>query len=265
VPYLFPKAGAVRRWMVNELARSSDAAITTNREDFRSLERELGLPPALIPIGSNIAPQIPAGHDRDAWRARLGARPEDLLLCYFGFVNERKGVDTLLYALHALGSEPKLVMIGGRTGASDPTNVGYLAQIEALAAELGVEKRVRWTGFVPDEEVTASFWAADLCVLPFRDGVSFLHGTFHAALAHGVPILTTQPRLPLPELVDGENVCLVPPGDPQALAEAIRDLAGNPDLRRRLGAGAQALSEQFRWDKIAEATLALYRALGAGR
>ena len=116
----------------------------------------------------------------------------------------------------------------------------------------------------PQRRSRPAFDAADLCVLPYRDGVSFLHGTFHAALAHGVPIVTTRPRLPLPELVDGGNVLLVPPEQPEALAEAITQLAGAPGLRRMLREGAKTLSEQFRWEKIAADTLALYRSMDAG-
>jgi len=197
VPYLFPKAGPLRRWVVNELARRSDAAITTNRADFESLKAQLGRPPALIPIGSNIAPHPPADYDRRAWRAR------------WGLLSERQGP-----------ANPQLLFIGGRTGASDPTNVAYLQGIQALIAELGLAERVHWTGFVPPEEVSASFLAADICALPFRGGASFLHGTFHAALTHGAAIVTTRPRVPLPELADGDNVLLVPPEDPAALAEA---------------------------------------------
>jgi glycosyltransferase involved in cell wall biosynthesis len=269
VPYLFPKAGRVRRWVVNELARQSDLAITTNRQDFEDLRHELGFPPALVPIGSNITPRRQDDYNREAWRARWGAGPDDFLLCFFGFINDRKGVDTLLRALYLLTSDPHgtvqplLLFIGGQTGASDPTNVAYLAGIQALIAKLGVEERVRWTGYLSDEQVSASFWAADLCILPFRDGVSFLHGTFHAALAHGVPILTTEPRVSLPELLPGKNVFLVPQEDAHALADAIRHLAARPELRKALGAGASALAEQFRWDRIAAATLNLYRALGA--
>ncbi len=269
VPYLFPKAGPVRRWVVNELARRSDAAITTNREDMERLSEVLADPPALIPIGSNIAAEPPTAFDRDAVRVRWGAGPEDLVLCYFGFINDRKGVDTLLQALHALVSDPptagrvSLVFIGGRTGASDPTNVAYLAQIDALIAKLDLEDRIHWTGYVPAEEVTASFMGADLCVLPYRDGVSFLHGTFHAALVHGMPILTTQPRVHLPKLIHGENVFLVAPADAGALASAIDHLAGDLELRQKLGAGANALAEMFRWDRIAADTLKLYRAIGA--
>ena len=271
VPYLFPKAGPVRRGVVNELARRSDAAITTNREDMQKLSQVLTDPPALIPIGSNIAAKPPAAFDRDAVRAKWGAGPDDVLLCFFGFINDRKGVDTLLHALHALASDPptagiiSLLFIGGRTGASDPTNVAYLAQIDALIAQLGLEDRVCWTGYIPPEEVTASFMGADLCVLPYRDGASLLHGTLHAALVHGMPILTTRPRVHLPELIHGQNVYLVPPEDARALASAIGHLATDQELRQKLGAGAEVLAEEFRWDKIAADTLELYRAIGAGQ
>jgi glycosyltransferase involved in cell wall biosynthesis len=271
VPYLFPKAGPVRRWVVNELARRSDAAITTNREDLERLSRVLAEPPALIPIGSNIAAEPPVSFDRDAARSQWGASPDDFVLCFFGFINDRKGVDTLLRALHVLAAdqptagEVLLLFIGGRTGASDPTNIAYLAQIDALITELGLEDLVQWTGYVPPEEVTASFVGADLCVLPYRDGVSFLHGTFHAALVHGMAILTTQPRVHLPELVHGRNVFLVEVDDAGALAAAIGQLAGDQALRQRIGAGAKVLAEMFRWDQIAADTLELYRSIGAGQ
>jgi len=268
VPYLFPKAGPLRRWIVHELARGCDLAITTNRDDHQALRQALrpGRPvQALVPIGSNIAPpQALAGYDRDAWRARWRAGPRDLLLCFFGFVNDRKGVDTLLQALKLLvadpgaAANPHLVMIGGQTGASDPTNLAYLARIQVLIDELGLGERVRWTGYTPAEEVSANFRAADLCVLPFRDGASLLHGTFHAALAHGMAIVTTRPRATLPELVDGENIVLVPPGDPADLAAAVRRLAADAALRQRISAGARALAEQFGWSRIAADTLELY-------
>jgi len=272
VPYLFPKAGPLRRWIVHELARGCDLAITTNRDDQEALRQALrpGRPvQALVPIGSNITPpQALAGYDRDAWRARWEVGPGELLLCFFGFVNDRKGVDTLLQALKLLVDEPgeagnpHLLMIGGQTGASDPTNVTYLARIRAMIDRLGLGERVRWTGYTPAEEVSANFWTADLCVLPFRDGASFLHGTFHAALAHGMAIVTTRPRAALPELADGENIVLAPPGDPAALAAAVRRLAADAALRQRIGAGARALAGQFSWSRIAADSLELYRRIG---
>ncbi|HIP97577.1 MAG TPA: glycosyltransferase family 1 protein [Anaerolineae bacterium] len=265
-PYLFPKAGPLRRWITREPARQSDAVIVTNHEDeWRMANGEWRIANlARIPIGSNIAPMPPADYDRDAWRARWGAGPGDLLLAYFGFLNESKGGETLIRALAevvAHGMPASLLMIGGQVGSSDPTNVAYLRQIEALIAELSLDERVMWTGYTPADEVSANLLAADVCVLPYRDGVSFRRGSFMAALAHGCAIVSTEPRVPVPELRDEENILLIPPDDPAALARAITRLAENADLRRRLGAGAANLAQHFTWEKIAAQTLALYETL----
>jgi glycosyltransferase involved in cell wall biosynthesis len=82
-----------------------------------------------------------------------------------------------------------------------------------------------------------------------------------AALTHGMPIVTTHPRGPVPQLRDGENILLVPPQDPRALSVAITRLANDPGLRRRLGDGAQALAREFEWGRIAARTLEVFHEL----
>lgn len=268
-PYLFPKAGRLRWWAVKYLARRSDAVIVTNAADRDRLLAEgigKGRFPgedriAVIPIGSNIIPQLPVGYNRDAWRARYGIGPDDVLLGYFGFLNETKGVDTLLRALARLGGGSmniRLILIGGRTGSSDKTNIAYAEMITGLIKELALGARVRMTGHLAPTEISALFEALDICVLPYRDGASFRRGSLLAALAHGCAIITTHPDPPIEELRHLENVYLVPPNDVAALAAAIATLAAAPALCVRLGRAASALSQHFRWDHIAGATAALY-------
>jgi len=79
-----------------------------------------------------------------------------------------------------------------------------------------------------------------------------------AAIAHGLPIVSTRPRVDVPELRHGENILLVPPDAPVALAAAIARLAEDAKLRRCLGEGAARLAQDFTWEKIAEKTEALY-------
>jgi glycosyltransferase involved in cell wall biosynthesis len=146
-------------------------------------------------------------------------------------------------------------MIGGRVGSSDPTNQAYADHIESLIAELDLTERVRWTGYVPTEQVSAALLSADAVVLPYRDGISFRRGSLHAALAHGCSIISTTPTVPLPELVEGENVLLVPPDDPAAVAQAARHLHNDPELKRRIGEGAAALAQEFTWTRIAKRTV----------
>jgi glycosyltransferase involved in cell wall biosynthesis len=275
VPYLFPKAGPVRAWVTRELARSSAAVIATNEQDGLQLER-WGVQAHLIPIGSNVAVSPPSGYVRAEWRARLGVAENEMLLCHFGFVNPSKGLESLLHALQRLTTEgcpnsPRLLMIGGPTGANDRVGAAYLDRLQEQIKGLGLENRILWTGYTPSEQVTANFLASDLCVLPYREGAAFHHGTLMAALAHGMPIVTTrtlgdahQPdRLvnALPVLRDGENCLLVPPDDPDALAGAIRRALASPALCTRLRQGAGDLALAFRWDRIVWQHLELYREL----
>jgi glycosyltransferase involved in cell wall biosynthesis len=85
-----------------------------------------------------------------------------------------------------------------------------------------------------------------------------------AALAHGCAIITTTPRVALPELMDGTNVLLTPPDDVPALAQAIERLIRDEALRRRLQAGAAQLSQRFRWDAIADQTVRLFERIVSG-
>lgn len=265
VPYLLPKAETLRRWVTLSLARWSDAAIATNIEDHQQLQKaRLPKSPNLIPIGSNIRPQPPPGFDRAAWRSRLGVGENETLLCYFGFLNESKGGETLFRTLAELihrGRRVKLLMIGGQVGDSDPTNVQYFEHVRALGDDLGLGPLIEWTGYTPPDQVSANFLAADICVLPYRDGVSYRRGTLMAAIAHGMPIISTWPRVPIPTLADGENILLVASDDAFATADAVERLMSNPELRTRLALGAQGLAESFAWDRIAARTARLYREL----
>jgi glycosyltransferase involved in cell wall biosynthesis len=275
VPYLFPKAGSLRETVTFLPARWSHLTIATNAEDWATLRshgRTWRL--ALVPIGSNVPDAPPAGYDRDAWRREQGLSPASALLAYFGFLNASKGgrvlVD-LLGQLRAAGQDARLVMIGGRTGASDPNNAAYLAEFEADVASAGLTGAVLWTGHVSPTEVSAWLRAADVAVLPYTDGASYRRGSLLACLAHGLPIVTTRPpslalsdlstlaadELP-PDLTDSVQALLVPPGDARAMADAVARILANPDTAQQLGTAARALSEWFGWPKIAERHAALY-------
>jgi len=264
VPYLFPKAGPLRGQVILALARYADAVIVTNGEDEASLKYQISNIKQVtrIPIGSNIAPCMPPGYERDEWRRRWGVEPHETLVGYFGFLHPLKGGEVLIRALAKLAAEGravKLLHIGGRTGSSDPnTNAAYAERVESLARELGVADRIVATGFLPPDQVTASFLATDVCALPYVEGASLRHGTFMAALAHGRAIVTTQPLVPLDELRDGENVLLVPPNDADALADGIRRVMADSALCARLERGAAELAQQFTWDRIAARTAEVY-------
>ncbi len=266
-PYLFPKAGALRPWTVQQLTQRSDGVIVTNYGDETVLSHQLEnieTPLRFIPIGSNIAPEPPVGYTPARWRASHDFATEALLVGFFGFLNRSKGIETLLHAVANLvqkGIPVYLLFVGGRTGSSDVTNLIYADEVDRLIGQLNLTDRVRRTGFVSPDAVSAALLAVDVCALPYRNGASLWRGTLHAALVHGCPIVTTTPQDNTPQLRHGENVILVQPDDIAGLTDAICRLWENPQLRTHLGKAAAALAQQFTWEHIALQTAEFFGSL----
>ncbi len=102
--------------------------------------------------------------------------------------------------------------------------------------------------------MTANLLAADCAALPYREGASLRHGSLMAALAHGLPIVSTlltgcpaEAMRQFPMLEDGENALLVPPEDPVRMADAVAHLMTGGALRSMLAAKAAVLSRRFEW------------------
>ena len=260
-PYLFPKAGPLRPAIVRHLASASAGAIVTNAEDAQTLT---SLPHVqLIPIGSNITTSA------DPLRAAelRASLPDDaFVIGFFGFMNASKGLIELLEAaarlpLARVPVPARLVIIGGRTGSSDPTNRAFADQIDALIGDKELGDAVRFTGYVDDAEVANWLAACDVVALPFLDGASYRRGTLMAAIHHGCAIVTTTPRIAVPAFVDGENMRFVPPGDGNALGAVLANLYDDPAQRDRLRAGAAALRPLFDWSRIAHDTVQFFETL----
>jgi glycosyltransferase involved in cell wall biosynthesis len=117
------------------------------------------------------------------------------------------------------------------------------AALEARAAALGLDSRVEFLGALGRDEVLALLRRADAAILSSA-WENFPH-TAVEALAVGTPVIATAVG-GVPEIVsDGENGLLVPPGDPAALAAAIRRFFSDPELRGRLRAAAAPSVERF--------------------
>ncbi len=278
-PYILPKLGPARHLATMLLVAGASGVVVTNAEDYTRIadrsasgltRRAWGRRPlAAIPIGSNIAPLGPDSSRRAAWRERLGARPDDVLVAFFGFLGQSKGVDVLVEAFDSLvsqGRPVRLLMVGAASGDSGRPDRSYEASIRQSLDRPHLRARVAWTGFLDAAGVAAYLQAADLACLPFQHGGSLRHGSLIAALTHDLPTVTTavgslSPVPGLPRLVSGENALLIAPNDPAAIVSAIEQLADRPALRDTLSAGTRKLAAAFSWETIAEQTIAFYRSV----
>jgi glycogen(starch) synthase len=167
------------------------------------------------------------------WRGRL--------LCV-GRVNTTKGVDTALRALAALPDATLHVV--GRGDAAD------VDALHRLAAELGVEGRVRWS--VADRRDLAAIYAdADAFLFPVRWDEPFGLVPIEA-MACGTPVIATGTGGSGEFLVDGWNCLRFEPDDHEALAAAVRRLGADPSLRDRLTEGGAATARELTIDRLAD-------------
>jgi len=237
---------AAQKWMERpslERAGRLVASCTSTRQEFI---QHYHVPPAKIDlalqgIDTEFFLPVPA----EQLRTRLGLDGYQVLL-FTGFITPRKGLEYLGAALQLLPERVHLVIIGR-------WEAGYRKRfLEAVGPAI---QRVHEVGFVPDEERPSYYSMADVYVSP-----SLLEGlgiTPVEAMACGTPAVVTSASSG-PEEV-GETGLIVPPCDPQALAEAIRTLLEDDPLRRRLSqCGRERALSMFSYRKMAELTLGSY-------
>ena len=194
-------------------------------------------------------------------RGSLAIRPNEFVIVFYGYIYPSKGIETLLLAFQKVVGERRhvrLVIVGGITQHLFSRDFAvkcqsYEEQIKALAVELGVAEQVVWTGHCPSTEDQGSIYlrSADVCVLPFDQGVYLNNSSFSAAVTHGLATVTTRGDEVESPIVHERNVFLCPPKDPDAMAAALIMLIDNPLLRHRLQEGARDLArEWFSWDAV---------------
>ena len=221
----------------------------------------------VIPPAPNVrVSSEPPERARLQGRAKLGVDADDFVIAFFGYIYPKKGIETLLEAFQILRRErrrARLVFIGGTIDLDAEVSGRYWNDMQRLCADLGVADRTTWTGaFKSDgEEPSLYLRAADVCVLPLHGGVQLNNSSFSAMAAHGVPIVTTRGPMTDDAFVDRDNVLLVEPRDPAALAQAIDTLMQDDDLRERLRAGVTKLAHEWlSWDEAIARTVALLHA-----
>ena len=259
---VFAMQGAVSRACKRIAIRLADA-VTVNSAATRAAV--LPLAPAaselaLIPMGAAIpVPSIDG--EAAALRADL-RRGDGPLLVFVGRLVPEKGADDLLHAVHLLAAElpdVRAMIVGD---GPERTN------LERLASRLGIGERVNFTGWLSPADVQRRLRAADAFVGPSRpgiDGTTEAQGlVFVEAMLAGIPVVATGIGGIVDAVRDGETGLIVPPGSPEAIAGAIRRLAGDTGLARRLSERGRALAtSEFTREASARRFSGLYRRLQA--
>lgn len=223
------------------------SAVTTNSDDLRQAAAQLGAGVdnvRLIIYGVDPQAIAPDASQRAPLRALLGLSNDAPVILAVGRLVAKKGFDVLLRAAPAIDPQAQIVIVG---------DGDQRAELEALAAALGVAQRVRFTGNVPRHELTAYYNMADIFAMPsVRLPADGLNVAVVEAMSCGLPVVASDVGGNPLVVTDGDNGLLVGEGQDQALAQAINRLLADPALRLAMGRRSrQRVLEEFSWDRLA--------------
>jgi glycosyltransferase involved in cell wall biosynthesis len=248
-----------RRLNYPRTAKVADAVIINSESLRREVRQYLDVDPAklhLIPEAVDHALFRPG--DRDEAHQRVGAR-YGIIRPFVLFVSSLWRYKNCAGMLRAFAvakprlTDRQLAVVGpGR-------DVEYVAELHALADELGIAEDVVWVGGVPLEETVDFYRSADVFVYPSLNetfGLPILE-----AMACACPVVTASISA-MPETAGGAAL-LADPTDPESLADAIVKACGAEEEWLR-AAGPERAGE-FTWAATAERTLAVYREVHSRR
>jgi phosphatidyl-myo-inositol alpha-mannosyltransferase len=191
---------------------------------------------------------VPNGVDVEAPPTGLKVPGEKLNILFVGRPEERKGLPVLLTAFNALVEHvpSKLTVIG----AEEEDVKRWLTDPELLGS---IDVR----GRVSQEELWAQLHAADVLCAPSLSGESF-GMVLTEAFAAGTPVIASGIAGYSDVVTDGVDGLLVPPGDPQRLAEELQRVAHEPQRLAAMGSAARHSAKRYAWPRVADQVTTVY-------
>jgi glycosyltransferase involved in cell wall biosynthesis len=250
-----PTFGRVTTWgmtqVVRRAARDADALIAVSNAARDDICATLGLDPArftVVPHGIGPVPRAEPA-DEAPLRERLRLGDQRIVLCVAA-VRPHKNQELLVRALPELPDDTVVVLAG--------KHEDYADRLRAIARALGVEPRLRLTGYLADAELERLWTMATCAAFPTHAegfGLPVLE-----AMARAVPVACSD--IPVLREVGGDVPAYFDPADPRAAATAIAAIAGDAERGRR---GVERAG-RFSWTEAAHGTMEAYaRALAAAR
>lgn len=216
----------------------------------------------LIPVGSNFPNIVFPNHDSRASLRQTYPFTEDLLVSFFGNLDETRGLDYLLRAVYELKEENwsiRLLMIGqcGEVFTKD-SNQPIARKISQLILRYGLTDHISWFPFMEEIKLCELLAASDILCLPFTRN-TLGRTSLMLGLQLGLPIITTTPELSGTPIRHKENLYLVPKHNHDAIIQGIKQISTDQSLKTRLSKGAKKLSGFFNWETISKRYLSLYK------
>jgi D-inositol-3-phosphate glycosyltransferase len=242
---------SLRLEMERRLIQQADGIIASTYAERTQMIRHCGAAPGqvrVIPCGVDLKMFVP--QDQQQAREKLGFKRNQPVLLFVGRLDPFKGPDLLLRAASMMEERAQIVIVGGKSTGDKEVN-----QLQELAAQLKIYRRVHFMGARPQHELPLIYSAADVTVIPSY------HESFGLAavesLACGTPVVATQAGGLKALIRQGETGYLVP-RCPGFFAERLDTLLQHPDLLKQMRLAARPSVLQFSWNHVASEVQAMY-------
>lgn len=247
-----PAKARLTRLIERTAVRRSQHVVVLSRFSARQIEdihETTRSRTTVIPGGVDLDRFTPAA-DRSAARETLGLAVDGCLLFTVRRLVPRMGLEGLLRALAQL---PGVRLVIGGSGI-------LRASLEQTAVRFGVADRVRFAGFIPDDQLACYYQAADLVVLPSLALEGFGLITLEA-LACGTPVVATPESGATDVLGSLEPTWLAPDRDPATFARTVAAVLARLPNEKDLAVRCRAHAARYGWTRIVGEYERLYRAL----
>ena len=214
---------AYQKWITREVAKLTDLALVTNEYEKKLLKERYGLDAIVLPHGvDDIYLTLP--NMAEYFRKKYSI--EGKIVAYIGRIHPTKGLDMLVRAFAKVVKHlPDAVLVIAGKG-----DTRYLEKCLKLAEKLGIKSKVRYIGYIPEEDKIALIDASNVVVLPTRHAGESYPLLIDEVIARGKTIIITSISTALKERAKGcPNVKIVQV-NVDALAHALRSVVEN--LRR---------------------------------
>ena len=245
------------------IVRRADRIIAECPQDEEDQIRMYGADPhkiRVVPCGFDETELWPVSKTRA--RAKLGLTSSEPLIAQIGRLVPRKGVDNAIRGfgrlVHRYGISARMMIVGGETKEPDPVRTPEIARLQAVAQQEGVLDRVWFAGQADRRSLKYFYSAADVFVTtpwyePF--GITPLE-----AMACGTPVIGSKVGGIKFSVRDGQTGFLVPPHNPDALAERLAQLCQQSELRRAFAnESLDWVRSMFTWRHVSHRVASVYQ------
>lgn len=258
---IFPNGRSKFFWKLkqNVAIRQADLVATVSEYSKKELVDYFGLPETRLRVISEAARSVfkvlPTNNGFVSTLARHGLVPGGEFLLYVGGISPHKNLVRLIEAFKMLDiGGTQLVLVGDYK--DDPFFSAY-PQLRSQVDELGLNGRVIFTGYIPDEELAYLYNAAALLVFPSLEEGFGLPAI--EAMACGTPVAASRTGS-LPEIL-GPVGRFFDPMNVDDIARVIGETLADKPLLKKMRADGLRRAEGFRWKRAAEDTLAIFEEL----